>query len=130
MVIHFPIVMIIGALGVEFFRLYRRNTSYQYAARTMLVVGALGAIVAASLGWFTGGFYLAGRNLVLKTHRRHGTSIAVFARLLAYLAFARRRPRASNRAICRLFLAGLTVAVSIQGWLGGFVRGGLRQLAF
>lgn len=131
MVIHFPIAMIIGALGVELFGLYRRNASYQHAARIMLVVGALGAIVAASLGWFAGGFYLADRNPVLMTHRWLGTSIAVFASLLVYLAFARRRPRGSNRTIYWLLLAGLTVAISIQGWLGGsFMHGGLRHLAF
>lgn len=131
MVIHFPIAMIIGALGVEFFGLYRRNARYQHAARLMVVVGAFGAIVAASLGWFAGGFYLADRNPVLMTHRWLGTSIAVFASLLVYLAFARRRPRGSNRTIYWLLLAGLTVAISIQGWLGGsFMHGGLRHLAF
>ncbi len=131
MVIHFPIAMIIGAFGVELFGLWRRKASYLYAARIMLVVGALGAIVAASLGWFAGGFYLADRNPVLMMHRWLGTSIAVFASLLVYLAFARRRPQGKTRAAYWLLLAGLTIAISIQGWLGGsFMHGGLRHLAF
>ena len=131
MVIHFPIAMIIGAFGIELFGLWRRNARYQHVARIMLVVGTLGAIVAASLGWFAGGFYLADRNPVLMTHRWLGTSIAAFASLLVYLAFARRRRQRKDRAVYWLLLAGLTVAISIQGWLGGsFMHGGLRHLAF
>lgn len=130
MVIHFPIAMIIGAFGVEAFGLWRRNVAYQEAARIMLIVGALGAIVAASLGWFAGGFYLADRNPVLMTHRWLGTAIAVFASVLAYLSFAARR-RDRPRTIYWILLAALTVAISIQGWLGGsFMHGGLRHLAF
>lgn len=130
MVIHFPIAMIVGAFGVELFGLWRRNAAYQEAARIMLIVGALGAIVAASLGWFAGGFYLADRNPVLMTHRWLGTAIAVFASVLAYLSFAARR-RERPRTIYWILLGALTVAISIQGWLGGsFMHGGLRHLAF
>src|SRR3546814_18300619 len=50
MVIHFPIALFIGAFGVALFGLWRRNRDYQPAAHIMLVVGALGAIVAALLG--------------------------------------------------------------------------------
>src|SRR3546814_10034418 len=80
MVIHFPIALFIGAFGVELFGLWRRNRDYQHVAHIMLVVGALGAIVAAFLGWFAGGFYLTDRNPILMTHRWLGTSIAVFGR--------------------------------------------------
>ncbi len=128
--IHFPIAMIIGALGIELFGLLRRETSYQHAARIMLIVGALGAVGAASLGWFAGGFTLSDRNPVLMAHRWLGTAIAVLAVVLAYLAVGLRR-RPGSRKIYWLLLAGLSIAVSVQGWLGGsFMHGGLRHLAF
>ena len=90
MVIHFPIALFIGAFGVELFGLWRRNRDYQHVAHIMLVVGALGAIAAAFLGWFAGGFYLTDRNPIL-----------------------------------------MTLAISIQGFLGGtFMHGGIYHLAF
>lgn len=131
MVIHFPIAMIIGALGVELFGLWRGNTGYQRTASVMLVVGAIGAIVAAGLGWFAGGLNLVDRNPVLTAHRWIGTSIAVFASILVYMAFARHGQQGRYRAVYWVLLASLTVAISIQGWLGGsFMHGGLRHLAF
>lgn len=131
MVIHFPIAMIIGAMGVELFGLWRRDASYQRAAGVMLVVGAIGAIVAAGLGWFAGGWQFVDRNPVLTAHRWTGTSIAVLASILVYMAFARHRHQGRFRAAYWLLLAGLTVAISIQGWLGGsFMHGGMRHLAF
>ena len=131
MVIHFPIAMIIGAMGVELFGLWRRDASYQRVAGVMLVVGAIGAIVAAGLGWFAGGWQFVDRNPVLTAHRWIGTSIAVFASILVYMAFARHRHPGRYRAAYWLILAGLTIAISIQAWLGGsFMHGGMRHLAF
>ena len=70
--------------------MWRRNRDYQHVAHIMLVVGALGAIAAAFLGWFAGGFYLTDRNPIL-----------------------------------------MTLAISIQGFLGGtFMHGGIYHLAF
>lgn len=130
MVIHFPIAMFIAAFAVELFGLWRRNDGYQRAASVMLVVGALGAIVSAFLGWFAGGFYLSDRNPVLMTHRWLGTGIAVFGVILAYLATL--RSEASDRRTVYWALLGLmTLAISVQGFLGGtFMHGGLNHLAF
>lgn len=69
LVIHLPIAMFVGALGVELFGLWRRDWTLQSAAHVMLAVGAIGAMGAAALGWFAGGFYLADRNPVLMLHR-------------------------------------------------------------
>ena len=70
--------MFIGAFAVELFGLWRRIRDYQRAAHVILVVGALGAIAAAFLGWFADGFYLWDRNPILMTHRWLGTLIVVF----------------------------------------------------
>ncbi|WP_208598038.1 MULTISPECIES: DUF2231 domain-containing protein [Pseudomonadota] len=131
MVIHFPIALFIGAFAVELFGLWRQNRDYQRAAHVMLVVGALGAIVAAFLGWFAGGFYLSDRNPILMTHRWLGTSIAVFGIGLAYLATAHRRAPDRSRTVYWVLLALMTLAISVQGFLGGtFMHGGLNHLAF
>ena len=103
MVIHFPIAMFIGAFAVELFGLWRRNRDMQHVAHVMLVVGALGAIVAAFLGWFAGG----------------------------YLAAGHRRAPERSRKLYLVLLGLMTLAISVQGFLGGtFMHGGLNHLAF
>ena len=131
MVIHFPIALFIGAFGVELFGLWRRNRDYQHVAHIMLVVGALGAIVAAFLGWFAGGFYLTDRNPILMTHRWLGTSIAVFGVALAWMAARHRKGPERSRSLYWAVLGLMTLAISIQGFLGGtFMHGGINHLAF
>jgi uncharacterized membrane protein len=131
MVIHFPIAMFIGAFGVELFGLWRRNRDYQHVAHIMLIVGALGAIVAAFLGWFAGGFYLTDRNPILMTHRWLGTSIAVFGVALAWMAARHRKEPERSRTLYWVVLGLMTLAISVQGFLGGtFMHGGINHLAF
>lgn len=128
-VVHFPIAMFVGAFFVEMFGLWRRNTSYQHAAYVMLVVGALGAVVAAFLGWFAGGFYLTDRNPVLATHRWLGTAIAFAGLAIVFAASRNRRIPEKSRTILLLALGLITLAVSVQGFLGGtFMHGGMRHL--
>ncbi len=131
MVIHFPIALFIGAFGVELFGLWRRSRDYQRVAQIMLVVGALGAIVAAGLGWFAGGFYLTDRNPILMAHRWLGTAIAAFGIALAYMAAGHRQAPERSRTVYWGSLGLMTLAISVQGFLGGtFMHGGLDHLAF
>lgn len=131
MVIHFPIALFIGALGVELFGLWRGSRDYRHVAHVMLVVGALGAIVAAFLGWFAGGFYLTDRNPILMTHRWLGTTIAIVGIVLATMAARGRGTPDRARPVYWAMLALMTLAISVQGFLGGtFMHGGLKHLAF
>lgn len=131
LVVHFPIAMFIGALGVELFGLWRRNRDYERAAQVMLVVGAIGAVVAAFLGWFAGGFYLTDRNIVLMIHRWLGTAIAIAGVLLLYLSASARRVPDKPRTAYWAGLGVLTIAIAVQGYLGGsFMHGGMDHMAF
>lgn len=128
-VVHFPIAMFIGAFFVELFGLWRRQKSYQHVAYVMLVVGALGAVIAAFLGWFAGGFYLTDRNPILATHRWLGTTIALAGLAIVFIASRSRRFPEKSRAALLFALGFLTLAVSVQGFLGGtFMHGGMRHL--
>lgn len=131
LLVHFPIAMFTGALLVELYGLWRKNREFQRAAHVMLVVGALGAVVAAVLGWFAGGFYLSDRNQVLMVHRWLGTAIAAFGFVLLYLAAAGRRAPEKPRTVYWILLASMTVAIAVQGFLGGtFMHGGMGHMDF
>lgn len=91
----------------------------------------LGAIVAAFLGWFAGGFYLTDRNPILMTHRWLGTAIAGVGLVLVYLAAGHRRAPERSRKLYLVLLGLMTLAISVQGFRGGtFMHGGLNHLAF
>lgn len=129
--IHFPIAMILGALAVEIYGAARKTERYQEAARTMLVVGAIGAGIAMVLGWLAGGFFISDRNPILTIHRWLGTAIAIAAAVLVYLAVRQRTKPGTSRTVYWVILGGLAVALGVQGFLGGtFMHGGLRHLAF
>ena len=129
--VHFPIAMFFGAVGVELFGLWRRNKEYQRAAFVMLTVGAIGAVAAAALGWFAGGFYWTDRNPILMIHRWLGTAIALFALLLVYLtARAQQRPE-QPRGIYWAMLGLMTIGIAVQGYLGAsFMHGGMDHGMF
>jgi uncharacterized membrane protein len=129
--IHFPIAMILGALAVEIYGAAHKTARYQEAARTMLVVGAIGASVAMVLGWFAGGFFISDRNQILTLHRWLGTAIAIAAALVAFLAVRRGTTPGKSHVLYWVLLGSVAVATGVQGFLGGtFMHGGLKHLAF
>lgn len=131
LVVHFPIAMFMGALAVELYGIRRKDRSFEPAARVMLVIGAIGAIAAAALGWFAGGFYLTDRNIVLMIHRWLGTVIALFGVALVFAAARAHRAVERPRTVYWALLGLMTVAIAIQGYLGGtFMHGGMNHMAF
>ena len=131
LVIHFPIALFVSAFGIELFGLWRRDPEYQRVAYVMLIIGAIGAVAAAFLGWFAGGFYLTDRNVVLMIHRWGGTTLAVFAVFLVWFTARARRTPERPRTLYLVLLGLMTLAIAIQGYLGGsFMHGGIRHMAF
>ncbi|NRD89561.1 hypothetical protein C8024_09055 [Sphingopyxis sp. BSNA05] len=130
-VIHFPIAMIVAAFAAEAFGVARNKPDWRSAARIMLVIGALGAVAAAFLGWFAGGFYLYDRNLILTTHRYLGMTVAIGAVLLAWAGLSRFHHGRSEERIFGILLALLTIGVLVQAFLGGtFMHGGMNHMNF
>jgi|TARA_R110000772_G_scaffold55938_4_gene127586 uncharacterized membrane protein len=130
-VIHFPIAMIVSAFAVEAYGVIRGKPAWRSAARIMLVIGALGAVAAAFLGWFAGGFYLYDRNLILTTHRYLGMTVAIGAVLLAWAGLSRFHHGRSEEKIFAGLLGLLTIGVLVQAFLGGtFMHGGLNHMNF
>ena len=84
MILHFPIVILLLAMGMEFFRFnphYRSQDFYQAAATNLLLTGALFASVTVIMGLLLskeGGY--SGSNV--GWHKWTGTGIAVLASLL------------------------------------------------
>lgn len=130
-VIHFPIAMIFGAFALEFLGLVQRRPAWRSAARIMLVVGAIGAVVAATLGWFAGGFYLSDRNIILTYHRYLGMSIAFASIWLAWAGLRQFHPEKGEGKGLVILLGVLAAAVAVQAFLGGtFMHGGLSHMNF
>ena len=130
-VIHFPIALIVAAFAAEAFGAIRNRPTWRSAARIMLVLGALGAVVAAALGWFAGGFYLVDRNLVLTTHRYLGMTIAIVSVILAWAGVRKFHHERRNDMAFALLLGLLTIGVLVQAFLGGtFMHGGLNHMNF
>lgn len=130
-VVHFPVGLTLGALIAEIVGRRRDAAPWRAAARVMLVMAAVGAIVAAVLGWINAGFYMTDTDGVLTWHRWLGTALVGLGVALAYVAVRSARNPDRPRAAYWWLLGVTSIAVAVQGYLGGaLVHGGLDHLAF
>jgi len=114
MIVHFPIGLLIIALGLEMYAAWKKNTELRSAINILLVTGALSSIVAAAFGWFlkTQDEY-SGDLLVI--HQWSGIACAVFSIATVWLhrlVFKQRRTTmlAAYRALLFITVAGVSVA--------------------
>ena len=130
-IVHFPVGLTLGAIIAELVGLRRPDEKWRWAARVMLGIAAVGAVISAVLGWINAGFYMVDTDGVLTAHRWLGTALALLGILLAHSAGrSARRPDHPRTAYWAL-LAVTGVATAVQGYLGGsLVHGGLDHLAF
>lgn len=131
-VVHFPIALLLVALPAELIAVMFRSEKFAAAGRYCLVLGALSAVVAATLGWCMGGFKLTDGGWGMMTqHRWAGTIVALLAVWLLILCPLSARPGA--RVARRLYLMSLVVTaglVGVTGFLGGALVWGTDHLSW
>jgi uncharacterized membrane protein/YHS domain-containing protein len=129
--VNFPVAMLIGAALAELLLILTRRPLFADAGRFCLWFGAVGAVAAAALGWFFGGFHLSDDSWILTTHRWLGTTTAVWAILVLIVAErSRRSPNQRSRIAYRAAL-GLGIALlTATGFFGGSLVYGLDHYAW
>lgn len=115
--VHFPIALLLSSVLAEGLLLATRDARYADASRFMLRVATVGAVVAATLGWFAGGFEPSSDDSLLHWHRWLGTSTASLTVVLLWLS--ERAARSGRRLAFRVALTLAGVLAAVTGFLGG-----------
>ncbi len=120
--VHFPIALgMTTVLLLVAARLNPAHAGFSAAARLLLPLAAISAVIAAALGWHAFGTveHDAAGHAVMTRHRNWALGATVFLALLALWDGRRRRVgQAVHDALlpAMLLLAG---ALAVTGWLGG-----------
>jgi len=129
--VNFPIAMLLGAAIAELLLIVTRRPVFADAGRFCLWFGAIGAVAAAVLGWFFGGFHLVDKSWVLTTHRWLGTSTALWSLVVLALGErSRRSPTPRRTRAYRLALFAGASLVAATGFFGGSLIYGLNHYAW
>lgn len=125
----FPIALLLAAALAELLRLWRGTAWLDGASRWCVIVGAVGAIITAPLGW---AFALShDSSKLLEIHRWLGTAAGVGALVILILSEMARRPGRTGWLIA--FRTLLFVAVPLvlaTGFVGGAMIYGLHAYAW
>jgi len=125
--VHFPIALLLAAAVAEILSMRYRPDFFQNAARFSLWFGALGALGAAALGWFYGGFRLVDEENLLTVHRWNGTGLTALALLTLWLNERRIRRDTAQKSLYRTALFVTALLVGLNGFLGGLMVYGPEQ---
>lgn len=123
-IVHFPIAFFPAAFFTAI--VGRRKPAFAAPAQFLVVAGGAIAPIAAILGWIDGGFFLAADDWLLSLHRWVGTATGVGA--LGLAVWAIRRPDTVRSLAMLTGLGMMTVAMVVQGWLGGAMVHGAEHL--
>jgi uncharacterized membrane protein len=124
--VHFPIALFPVALVALV--LARRRGETVELIRALIIVAGAASVVAAVLGWFTGGFVLVDTDPVQLWHRWLGTGLAVIGGGVALWAL-RRRDSVYGRSMV-IALSAITIILLVQGWLGAALVHGMDHMSF
>lgn len=129
---HVPIGLLIGAAVAEIGMIFTRKEWFRHAAGFCLVLGTLGALGAATLGWFNGGVALWDSDWVQATHRWLGTGTAVLSlvTLVFYLRMSRAKSGSPPAFWYRACLFLTTSLVGAAGFFGGALVYGINHYAW
>ncbi len=75
--VHFPIALLSAGALAELLYLRTRRSMWRTAGAYCVVLGGVGAVVAAALGWASAGFTLVDKDTIRLIHRWLGTGVAV-----------------------------------------------------
>lgn len=112
--VHFPIALFLTAGLAELLLFARPASGLEPTVRFLVYVGAAGGLLAALMGWLAAGIRLSDRSETLGLHRWSGTGIALAGVVAAIVAYRARQ----GRMLIRLILAGMAIALLIQGYWG------------
>lgn len=124
--VHFPIALFPVALVALV--LARRRGETVELIRALIVVAGAASVVAAILGWFTGGFTLVDDDPVHLWHRWIGTALAGIGGAVALWALRNRNAVYSRRMVTALI--AITFILLVQGWLGAALVHGMDHMNF
>lgn len=130
---HFPVGLMMVAVLAEGLAWWTRRESWMQTVRFLVVLGAMGAVVTAGLGWVNASFtsYVGSSVAILKWHRWLGTFTAAWTVLCAALVVISECPEGSHER--RRFRGALLVGaafVSVSGFLGSALIYGLDHYAW
>jgi len=120
-VVHFPIALLIVAAASELKSTVLGSRTPSPAVRFCVLLGAVGALTAALLGWIhAANGYGAGASQILNLHRWIGTTAAAWA--VGTVLFSERDERRGVRSIWfRVSLFPGALLIAIEGHLGGML---------
>lgn len=129
---HFPVALMYVAVLAEIFAWWTKRESWQQTVRFLVVLGALGALAAASLGWINASFtsYVGSSVAILKWHRWLGTFTTLWTVLCAALVIAECREGTRQRKRFRVALLMGAGMVGISGFLGSALIYGLDHYSW
>jgi len=119
--VHFPIALLAVAALAELLWIFWSKPGFRFTSRFCLLLGAAGALLSATLGWFLAGYEWVDPQWELTTHRWLGTSTALLSPLVLALSewSERREDAAWLRYLFRTTLLLSAALVSVTGFFGG-----------
>jgi len=119
LVVHFPIALLLASLLAEILYLFTGRQPFSHAAHFSIRLGAISAVVAATLGLSAGSFASYPDELAntLVIHRWLGLATAGIASLAAVASICATRETATPRAATR-YRAALFVSAVLVGGTG------------
>lgn len=124
--VHFPIALFPVALVALV--LARRRGETVELIRALIIVAGAASVIAAVLGWFTGGFVLVDADAIHLWHRWVGTGLAAIGGGVALWALRRRDAVHDGGMVAAL--GAITLLLLVQGWLGAALVHGTDHMNF